>query len=52
MKFQMTVKGIIEKDENHKIVMVLKEVDSMTDGEYKTAVEEEFKKLAEPEKKT
>ena len=52
MKFQMTVKGIIEKDENHKIVMVLKEVDSMTDEEYKTAVEEEFKKLAEPEKKT
>jgi hypothetical protein len=48
----MTVKGIIEKNENHRIIMVLKETEHMTDEEYKTAVEEEFKKLAEPEKKT
>ena len=48
----MTVRGIIEKDENHRLVMVLKETESMTDDEYKTAVEEEFKKLAEPEEKT
>jgi len=30
----------------------LKETDSMTDEEYKTAIEEEFKKLTEPEEKT
>jgi len=48
----MTVNGIIEKDENHRLVMVLKETESMTDEEYRTAVEEEFKKLAEPEEKT
>ncbi|MBT4698273.1 hypothetical protein HOB76_08410 [Candidatus Woesearchaeota archaeon] len=48
----MTVNGIIEKDENHRIVMVLKETESMTDEEYRTEVEEEFKKLAEPEEKT
>jgi len=48
----MTVNGIIEKDENHRIVMVLKETESMTDEEYRTVVEEEFKKLAEPEEKT
>ena len=46
----MTVNGIIEKDENHRIVMVLKETDNMTDEEYRTAVEEEFKKLEESEK--
>jgi hypothetical protein len=48
----MTVRGIIEKDENHRIIMVLKETEHMTDEEYKTAVEEEFKKLEEGEEKT
>tara|TARA_R110000737_G_C14348089_1_gene444605 strand:- start:293 stop:439 length:147 start_codon:yes stop_codon:yes gene_type:complete len=46
----MAVEGIIEKDENHRIVMVLKETENMTDEEYRTAVEEEFKKLEESEK--
>ena len=48
----MTVKGIIEKDENYRLVMVLKETENMTDEEYNTAVEEEFKKLEEGEEKT
>jgi hypothetical protein len=48
----MTVKGIIEKNENHRIIMVLKETEHMTDEEYKTAVEKEFKKLEEGEEKT
>lgn len=47
----MTVNGIIEKDENHRLVMVLKEAESMTDEEYRTAVEEEFKKLTDREEK-
>mgnify|MGYP003680457896 FL=1 len=46
----MAVEGIIEKDENHRIVMVLKETENMTDEEYRTAVEEEFKRLEESEK--
>ena len=46
----MAVEGILEKDENHRIVMVLKETENMTDEEYRTAVEEEFKKLEESEK--
>ena len=46
----MSVEGIIEKDENHRIVMVLKETKNMTDEEYRTAVEEEFKRLEESEK--
>jgi hypothetical protein len=48
----MSVEGIIEKDENHRIVMVLKETKNMTDEEYRTAVEEEFKKLEDSEEKT
>tara|TARA_B100000787_G_scaffold16880_1_gene11863 strand:- start:621 stop:767 length:147 start_codon:yes stop_codon:yes gene_type:complete len=48
----MAVRGILEKDENHRTFMVLKETDNMTDQEYKTAVEEEFKKLEESEEKT
>ena len=48
----MAVKGIIEKDENHRIVMVLKETKNMTDEEYRTAVEEEFKKLEDSKEKT
>ena len=48
----MAVEGIIEKDENHKIVMVLKEKENMTDEEYRTAVEEEFKKLEDSEERT
>jgi len=46
----MSVEGILEKDEYHRIVMVLKETENMTDEEYRTAVEEEFKKLEESEK--
>ena len=46
----MSVEGILEKDESHRIVMVLKETENMTDEEYRTAVEEEFKKLEESEK--
>ena len=46
----MAVEGIIEKDENHRIIMVLKETKNMTDEEYRTAVEEEFKRLEESEK--
>ena len=46
----MTVEGILEKDENHRIVMVLKEKENMTDEEYRTAVEEKFKRLEESEK--
>jgi hypothetical protein len=48
----MAVEGILEKDENHRIVMVLKETENMTDEEYRTAVEEEFKRLEESEEKT
>ena len=48
----MAIEGIIEKDENHRIVMVLKEKENMTDEEYRTAVEEEFKRLEESEEKT
>ena len=48
----MSVEGIIEKEENHRIVMVLKETKNMTDEEYRTAVEEEFKKLEKKKKKT
>jgi hypothetical protein len=48
----MAVEGIIEKDENHRIVMVLKETKNMTDEEYRTAVEEEFKKLEDSKEKT
>jgi len=48
----MAVEGVIEKDENHRIVMVLKETENMTDEEYRIAVEEEFKRLEESEEKT
>jgi len=48
----MAVEGILEKNENHRIVMVLKETENMTDEEYRTAVEEEFKRLEESEEKT
>jgi hypothetical protein len=48
----MAVEGIIEKDENHRIVMVLKETDNMTNEEYRIAVEEEFKKLEDSKEKT
>jgi len=48
----MAVESILEKDENHRIVMVLKETENMTDEEYRTAVEEEFKRLEESEEKT
>ena len=41
----MAVEGIIEKNEYHRIFMVLKETENMTDEEYRTAVEEEFKRL-------
>jgi len=46
----MSVEGILEKNEYHRIFMVLKETENMTDEEYRTAVEEEFKKLEESEK--
>jgi hypothetical protein len=46
----MSVEGILEKNEYHRIVMALKETENMTDEEYRTAVEEEFKKLEESEK--
>ena len=46
----MAIEGIIEKDENHRIIMVLKETKNMTDEEYRTAVEEKFKRLEESEK--
>ena len=48
----MSVEGILEKDEYHRIVMVLKETENMTDEEYRTAVEEEFKKLEDSEERT
>ena len=48
----MAVEGIIEKDKFGKIVMALKEVKSMTDEEYRIAVEEEFKKFDKSKEKT
>ena len=48
----MPIQGILENDETNKIVMVLKEIEPMTDEEYRTAVEEEFKKLTGHEEKT
>jgi hypothetical protein len=48
----MAVEGIIEKNEYHRIFMALKETENMTDEEYRTAVEEEFKRLEESEEKT
>ena len=48
----MPVEGLLKQDESGNIVMVLKEAESMTDEEYRTAVEEEFKKLEDSEEKT
>ena len=48
----MPIQGILQKDENNKIVMELKELDPMTDEEYRAAVEKEFKKLTECKEKT
>ena len=48
----MAVEGIIEKNEYHRIVMALKETENMTDEEYRTAVEEEFKRLEKSKEKT
>ena len=45
----MAVEGILEKNEYHRI-FILKETENMTDEEYRTAVEEEFKRLEESEK--
>jgi hypothetical protein len=46
----MPVKGILKEDSTGKIVMTLKEIENMTDEEYRAVVEEEFKKLEESEK--
>ena len=48
----MPVKGILKEDSTGKIVMTLKEIENMTDEEYRAVVEEEFKKLEDSEEKT
>ena len=48
----MPIEGILEQYKSGKIIMVLKEIESMTDGEYRIAVEEEFKKLNKSKEKT
>ena len=48
----MPVEGMLEQDKSGKIVMVVKEVESMTDEEYSKAVEEEFKKFDKSKEKT
>ena len=48
----MAVEGILEKDEYHRIVMVLNETENMTDEEYRIAVEKEFKKIEDCKEKT